>query len=410
MNRRIVTITLIILIVLGLCFAVYHMNKKPSSKESNPFKPPHGGVESVVNANNKFCWDLYSNISDQESNIFFSPLSISTAFALLYEGARGETADEIQSLFHFPENSTIRRTSFGSLLYDLNRDNERYELNIANGLWSQRGNELLDEYKNVIEQYYYGKASTLDFQGAPGEACNEINGWVEDQTNDKIKDLFQGFRKETSLVIANALYFKGQWANKFDESDTIYEDFYINENKTVQVPMMRTTAKFNIAMNDKLSILEMPYQGDELSMLILLPHNVKDLRSIEGLLTLENLATLKEKYTKQEIRVFLPKFSLNTKYYLPDFLQKMGMPTAFSPNADFSGIDGPGSQLFLSDVIHQAFVDVNEEGTEAAAATGIEITYGAPLKFRVDRPFIFLIQENETGNILFFGRVVDPSN
>jgi serine protease inhibitor len=389
---------------------------EPAPPKANDTGSTPEGINSVVNSNNQFSLELYSNLKDrEEGNIFFSPYSISTALAMAYEGARGQTAEEIQSVFHFPEDSNVRRPAFAGVYNQLNKKDAKYKLDTANALWVQQDYPLLDDYTNTTETYYGGKATNLDFVGATEQARQTINGWVEDKTNNKIKNLFpSGSLKPSSrLVLTNAIYFKGTWVKQFDKSDTRDEDFRVSSDKTVKVPMMRRTdrdAKFNYAETEDLQILEMQYDGGELSMIILLPKN-DDLKSIEKSLTLEKLNDWKSRLRERRVNVFMPKFSFDTKYLLNENLKEMGMPSAFSKSADFSGIDGT-KNLFINIVVHQAFVDVNEEGTEAAAATGtgMVVTSVPQIKtFRADHPFIFMIQERETGDILFLGRVSDPT-
>jgi len=374
------------------------------------------GISSVVNANNRFCLELYANLKNEEKgNIFFSPYSISTALGMVYEGARGQTAQEIQAVFHFCEDENIRKPNVAEIYEQLNKKDAKYKLNTANALWVQQGHNLLNEYAKTVEKYYSGKATNVDFKGAAEQARKKINKWVADRTNDKIKDLFppNSLTQFTSLVLTNAIYFKGTWVMQFDKKETQEEDFKTGRGETVKVPMMRRTdenARFSYAETEYLQILEMDYEGGELSMLILLPKNI-DLDTLEERLTVENVTEWKNSLHEQRVKVFVPKFTFTTKYLLNDNLKELGMPLAFSEAADLSGIDGTKS-LFIQIVVHQAFIDVNEEGTEAAAATGVAvgITSVAPPVpiFRADHPFIFMILERSVGNILFLGRVSDP--
>lgn len=375
------------------------------------------GISAIINANNQFALDLYSKLRKEEGNIFFSPSSISLALAMTYEGARGQTAEEIGSVFHFPKDDAIRRSAFAALHHQLNRESVKYELRTANALWIQSGFPLLPEYLDIIKKYYGGKAANVDFAGAAEEARQIINSWVEDKTNNKIRDLFPpgSLSPLMRLVLTNAIYFQGTWVKQFDESDTREEDFRISEEKTVKVPLMRRTdreAIFNYAETEELQILEMLYEGEELSMLVLLPKN-KALSSLEESLTLERLNQWKSGLREQRVKVFFPKFTFTSKYPLSAKLKEMGMPSAFTPGAaDFSGLDGT-KNLFIHTVVHQAFVEVSEEGTEAAAATGVGIgitSVGPRIPvFRADRPFLFMIRERSTGKILFLGRVVNPA-
>ncbi len=373
-------------------------------------------INNVVNANNQFAFELYSKFSkEKEGNIFFSPYSISTALAMTYEGARGKTAEEMQSVLHFPEDNTTRRTAFSKIINQINKENKDYELNTANALWAQKNYKFLDEYFNTIEQYYGGKVTNLDFVDELKREKSRvtINSWVENQTNNKIKNLIpKGVLNEmTRLVLTNAIYFKGNWAEQFDKKNTREAEFKVNSEKLVKVQMMSLTDEFNYTETENLQILELPYEGDELSMLILLPKD-DDLKTLEKSLNVEKLNELKNNLREQEVNVFIPRFKFETKYFMKETLSEMGMPTAFTwPGADFSGMDDT-KDLFISSVIHQAFVEVNEEGTEAAAATAVVMECGGipmPTAFRADHPFIFIIQDKETGSILFLGKVVDPT-
>ncbi len=370
---------------------------------------------SVISANNQFAFDLYSEFKDDEGNIFFSPYSISTALSMTYEGARGKTADEMQSVLHFPKDNTTRRIEFSKIINQINKKDKKYQLNTANALWAQKNYKFSEEYFNTIEQYYGGKVTNLDFVKDTENSRIIINNWIENQTNNKIKDLIpQGVLNDmTRLVLTNVIYFKGNWAKQFDKKDTREANFKVNSEKTIKVQMMSLTDKeFNYTETENLQILELPYEDNELSMLILLPKG-EDLQTMEKSLDAEKLNGLKNNLREQEVNVYIPKFTFETKYFMGDTLKEMGMPTAFSMAADFSGMDGT-KNLFISSVIHQGFIEVNEEGTEAAAATAVVINYKliAPAEiptFKADHPFIFLIQEKGTGSILFLGKVVDPT-
>jgi len=400
MNRKIITLAILITLIF-----MYGCEEIPIADDTGATTE---GVASVVNANNQFTFELYSEIKD-EGNVFFSPYSISTALAMTYEGARGQTAQEMQEVLHFPEDANIRRPAFAKIYNLINKPRTKYKLHTANALWAQKNYQFLNEYFGIIQQYYIGKVTNLDFVLETEKSRKTINDWVEEKTNNKIKDLIpQGaLNQMTRLVLTNAIYFKGNWVQQFDKKDTIEEDFRISPGNTVKVPMMRLTGEeFNYTETDELQVLEMTYAGEELSMLVLLPK--QDLESIE--LDAGKLAELRSRLREQQVDVYMPRFTFETKYFLTNILKEMGMPTAFSMDADLSGMDGT-KNLFITDVIHQAFVDVNEEGTEAAAATGVIVGLSAvtPNIFRADHPFIFIIQERQTGYILFFGKVVDPS-
>jgi serpin B len=401
----------------------------------HPKQPPRAGdtgwtqegIQEVVNANNKFAFELYKELDKSEKgNVFYSPYSISVALAMTYEGARGKTAEEIKSVFHFPENSVLRPNS-AAIYNDINEGSDTYELRTGNALWVQRDYPLLQDYLATVEKYYGGKAANVDFVKETEKSRQTINAFIEEQTNNKIRDLIPPgiLNAMTRLVLTNAIYFKGTWEWQFDKSDTRKDDFKITPDNIVKVDMMYMKpdkAKFNYADLEKLQILELPYKGGKISMLILLPKQGEDfdyetgkvvisnytLEDIE--LSAEKLAEYKSQMKETKLDgIYLPKFEFETKYFMRDTLMEMGMPAAFR-NADFSGmVEGEGLQI--DQVIHQAYVKVDEQGTEAAAATAVIMaqTVAIPRNvFRADHPFIFIIQERETGNILFFGRVVDP--
>jgi len=415
---------LIILIIAVLVIVVALTTQKPTEEpiiEKPVVKEPAikpEGIESIITANNQFALDFYSEIKGEDENIFFSPYSLSVALAMTYEGARGKTAEEMRSVFYFPQEDSFRRESYLSLDSWLTREETEHELNIANALWAQEGFAFLQEYFDIITAYYHGLIENLDFIKDPEGSRIIINKWVEEKTKEKIKDLIPKglINNLTRLVLTNAIYFKGDWVQEFDKKETREQDFYITPEQTVKVDMMRRLdeeAEFPYYETENLQILEMSYSGKETSMLVLLPkkHNLEE---IEEQLTLENLSTWQENLEEKEVRVYFPKFKLETKYFLGNLLSQMGMPAAFTKFADFSGMTGE-KNLMITEVIHQAFVEVDEKGTEAAAATAV--LFGetvSPIEptipvFRADRPFIFLIQEKETGSILFMGRVLNPN-
>lgn len=417
MTKKILLIALLVIAVAGVATAAvlflfpYQPNQPPKADDTGSTKQ---GVQDVANANNKFAFNLYSQLNKSEKgNLFYSPYSISAALAMTYEGAKGQTADEIKSVFHFPE-SNILRPNFAAIYNDINKGAKDYELRTGNALWVQQDFPLLSDYTSRVEKYYGGKAANLDFIKESEKSRQTINSFIGEKTNNKIKDLIpSGFLNVmTRLVLTNAIYFKGTWQWEFDTSDTRDEDFKITADNTVKVPMMNMDPKkasFNYADTEDAQILELPYKGDKISMLVILP--TKDLASIESSLTTEKLNEYKSKMKETTLgSISLPKFEFDTKYFMKDTLSALGMPTAFSANADFSGMTEE-KDLFIGFVIHQAYVKVDEKGTEAAGATavGMETTAVMPRNvFRADHPFIFLIQEKDTGNILFFGRVVNP--
>jgi len=392
----------------------YQPTQPPKANDSNSTQLE---TQNLVDSNNQFAFELYSEL-DKNENIFYSPYSIFSALAMTYEGAKGQTANEMKSVFHFPEND-ILRPNFAAIYNKLNKNDKSYELKTGNALWVQQDYPFLEDYLDTVETYYGGKATNLDFVRKTEESRQTINTFIEKQTNNKIKDLIPTgiLTKLTKLVLTNAIYFKGTWEWEFDKSDTYEQDFKITSDNIVKTQMMHMNPEktsFNYLENKNMQILELLYKNNEISMLILLPK--ENLDSIKSSLTYENLKELKSQMQKTSLdEIYLPKFEFDTKYFMKETLSSLGMPTAFSDgNADFSGMTG-NKNLFISSVIHQAYVKVDEKGTEAAAATAVvmrekSIGPGAErIIFKADHPFIFLIQETETGNILFLGKVVDPT-
>ncbi|HVP95708.1 serpin family protein [Methanoregula sp.] len=381
---------------------------------------------SVTDANNRFSASLYRQLAagDTTGNIFFSPFSISSALAITYEGARGTTADEIRSVFSFPANQTAMREGYAAENAAINAGNEGYTLSTANALWAEKTFAFLPEYTATAEQYYGANTSNLDFVNQPDASRQTINTWVAEKTNNKIQDLLPAgsVSSMTRLVITNAVYFKGTWEKQFDANQTTDAPFSIPGGSQVTVKMMQQTGKdavYPYAETADLQMLSLPYtaqNGQGLSMVILLP---KDNNTTVAVPYLDpaNLSALEQSAVPQQVKVYIPKFKVETQYSLPATLSAMGMPTAFTNNADFSGMDG-AKDLYISDIVHKAYIETNEEGTEAAAATGVVVNvmavapgYEQPVPvFRADHPFLFLIQDNNTGTVLFTGRITNPSS
>ena len=383
----------------------------------------------VVKGNNEFAFDLYAKLRGTEGNLFFSPYSISTALVLAYCGARGQTEAEMATVLHLPTapgnpaalKDTIGQmrfhSAFGKIIKDLNSRGEKggYELSVANALWGQKKYGFLQEYLELIEANYGGKLNEVDFIRATESTRKTINRWVERKTNNKIKNLIQKgvLDSMTRLVLTNAVYFKGNWAKQFKKDNTKDTPFTLVDGKKVDAAMMNQKAEFGYLETENFQGLELPYVDDELSMIIMLPKEYNGLDELEKTLTVENLTKWLSILYKREVVVSVPKFKMTSQFGLASVLKSMGMTDSFSSNANFSGINGKRN-LFISAVIHKAYVDVNEEGTEAAAATAVtmRLTSIGPAKipvFRADHPFMFLIRDNHSGSILFIGRVMNPN-
>lgn len=379
-------------------------------------------AKNVTDANNRFAFEFYSRLANDptnaESNIFFSPFSLSSAFSITYDGARGNTADEIRSVFHFPKDDVTRRQEFANISAIMNREDNTTHLSTANALWAENTYPFLPEYISIAKQYYAANVTNLDFINKADDSRNRINTWVEERTNNTIRDFIPsgGIDPTTLLVITNAIYFNGKWETPFEERETDEYRFSVTPGKTVRVSMMQREDTFAYTETPRIQMIELPYKhgnGRDLSMIVILPKH-ETLAAVENSLNGEMLSDLERKLTDTKMVVFLPKFKLETRYDLSENLKAMGMPTAFASGADFSGMDGTKS-LFIDMVIHKAFIEVNEEGTEAGAASivylsrsGIDNSPVLPV-FRADHPFLFLIKDKETGTILFIGRVVNPN-
>jgi len=380
---------------------------------------PEGDAAAVtVNA---FAVDFYKQVRKPEGNLFFSPYSISMALGMVYAGARGNTAAQMAKTMHFSPDQPEANKVCGALNAQILAAGQKkgVELNVANALWAEKSYPLLNEYLEAIRTDYQGGVRQVDFLHSPESARETINGWVEEQTKDKIKDLLPPgvIDAATRLVLANAIYFKGTWESPFMKELTQELRFTLLDGNEVKVPMMHRTEYFGYADEAGLQVLEMPYKGGELAMIILLPSKDKTLEDFEHSVTRDKLGQWVEKLEMREVVVFVPRFKMTSDIRLRTALIGLGMTDAFSPSqADFSGMTGNNKDLFIGEGFHKAFVEVNEKGTEATAATGIGMLAGMPQKrpapslvFRADHPFLFLIRHKPSNCILFFGRVTDPS-
>ncbi|XP_072366034.1 leukocyte elastase inhibitor-like [Scyliorhinus torazame] len=379
-------------------------------------------MDSLSKANCRFTLDLFRKLIEENEagNIFFSPFSISTALAMVYLGARNNTASEMAKALHFDQVGDVH-SGFEKMQLDINRADVAYLLKVANRLYGEKSYNFLEEFCKSTMKFYGAAMLPVDFQTAADKTREEINKWVEVQTEGKIRDLLaQGsLDSDTRLVLVNAIYFKGSWAAKFDVNYTEEMPFRLNKNESKPVKMMYQTNKFFFrpVPEFKLQILELPYVDNDLSMIILLPDDIMDdstgLKQLEQALTLEKLQewTLPNQMRKPEVDVRLPKFKLEEEYDLIRPLSSLGMRDLFDRSrADLSGMSGD-RDLSVSKVAHKSFVEVNEEGTEAAAATGtiaVTLCYTPPQSFTADHPFLFFIRHNKTNNILFFGRYTSP--
>lgn len=374
---------------------------------------------AVADGGNAFATDLYGRLgSEQTGNLFFSPYSVSVALAMAYAGAEGQTGEQMAKVLHFPLPPAKLHPAFSNLQKRLSFEGETpvFQLRVANRLWGQKGFHFLPTFLKVTSDNYGAELGLVDFKQSEG-ARKTINSWIEEQTDDKIQDLLAPgvLDANTRLVLTNAIYFKARWEHEFSETATKDAPFHLSDRQQVTAPLMHQQHRLRYGDSGGVQVLELPYADDgTLSMLILLPKKIDGLSELEKLLTSENLQNWSAGLKSRLVNVHLPKFKMTSEFELGDVLSAMGVPLAFSDKADFSGMSTE-EQLYFSAVIHKAFVDVNEEGTEAAAATAVAIRAAAervrpeePVEFRADHPFVFLIRDNRTEAVLFLGRVVNP--
>jgi serpin B len=375
--------------------------------------------DTLVAGNTAFALDLYAHLRDRPGSFFFSPYSISISLAMTYAGARGDTETQMGRVLHFSQGNAGVHSSFGELqqqLHDVEKQ-KGIQLDIANALWTQKGEPFLPVFLKIATDDYQADVKQADFRTSADAVRREINRWVAQKTQDKIQDILSpdNVGSSTRLVLANAIYFKGTWARPFEKNATSSQPFHISTRSQADTLLMRHFDDVNYSGNNDFQAVELPYSGNDLSMVILLPRQIDALGQIEKQLSPAFLDRLLAQLKKQKVEIFLPRFKLGARYELAGTLPKMGMPDAFiQEKADFSGLNGTRS-FFISTVIHKAWVEVMEEGIEAAAATVVAMPTGAappapppPPVFRADHPFIFLIRDTRSGSLLFIGRMADP--
>jgi serpin B len=371
---------------------------------------------AVVDSNNQFAIDLYRKINLKETgkNIFVSPFSISTALAMTYEGSSKNTRKQMATVLHLDMSDADRQTGFSALLAETSAGpGKHYKLNVANALWGQKGYKFEAPFLSATGKYYGGAFKFVDFIGNTEGARVEINTWVEDHTAKMILDLIpaKAINTGTRLVLTNAIYFKGTWASQFKPILTKDAPFNVSKTVKVQTPMMHQTGHFRYIKENGVAAIELPYADDDLSMVAILPDG--DIDKMGENLTLDQINQLCVDMFSQDVDVILPRFKMEAGYGLGPMLSEMGMPDAFIDRiADFSGMTGQPA-LYIDKVIHKARVEVNEEGSEAAAATAVIMAEKGMMMdkavFRADRPFFFIITHHKTGAILFIGRLSNPS-
>ena len=366
-------------------------------------------LSDVVDGNSAFAWSMYDQLRGEQGNLFFSPFSISAALGMTYAGAAGATADQMASTLHVADPSDFH-ASFGSLIRDLDGDKGRgYDLYIANQLFGQDGYPFESTFLDLTNQDYGAELELVDFQGATEPSRKRINEWVAEKTRDKIPELLpQGILdSSTRLVLANAVYFKADWAEQFDEEDTSNRPFTLRDGTQVQVPTMSHKGDYRAYYSANLQAVELDYLDDEVAMLIVMPSGEGTFEEVEGTLLQDGFGPIVAGLHSSELFIQMPKFEFRDKTDLKPRLEALGIVDAFEPTmADFSGI--APTDLYLTAVVHEAYVKVDEQGTEAAAATAVSASDSGPSSISVNRPFVFAIRDRLTGSILFLGRVDDP--
>ena len=386
-----------------------------------------GELAELVDGNSAFAFDLYHALREtSDGNLFYSPYSISLALAMTYGGARGETERQMADTLHYLLPQDRLHTSFNTL--DLNLasmsdgpqgEGDGFTLNITNAVWGQHDYEFLPPFLDVLAENYGVGVRPADFVGSPEESRVRINDWVSEQTEDRIKDLIpeDAIDQSTRMVLSNAIYFNARWFYTFAKDLTSVRPFHLLDGGEVEAPMMMTARAewFGYSVGEGYQAVELPYRGRDMSMTILLP-DAGTFREFEESMDADLVAGILGDIERENVELTMPKFEFESEFSLRDTLKAMGMLDAFDDKiADFSGMDGrsclagDGPCLLIDNVFHKAFVSVDEEGTEAAAATGVvaRLLSGRPepKKVMVDRPFIFLIRDRTTDAILFVGRV-----
>jgi len=379
-------------------------------------------VTTLVNGNNGFAFDLYREVAgeDREGNVFFSPYSISTALGMTYCGAEGETASDMAEVLHFTMPSDAINRAFFAVTEKLNSGSlnegqagSPFTLVVSNGLWVQNGFNLLDSFVSSVREAYSASVENVDFVNDTAGSRETINSWVAENTLNRILNLIpQGvIDADTRLVLTNAVYFKASWEHPFNEYTTARGEFNLIDGSSVEIPMMTQTEHFNCSFTDEYSAVELGYAGGSTSMLIVVPSG--DFYELEQKLNAEYLKEITDGLSYENLHITMPVFEFTQSMQLGSVLSEMGMQSAFDDRADFSGITG-SRNLYISDVVHKAFVKVDEAGTEAAAATAVVMSLRAmpetPVEINIDKSFVFFIMNNDTGSIVFMGRVMNPES
>jgi serpin B len=372
---------------------------------------------AIGDGNTTFAFDLYGQLKSKPGNLFFSPYSISTSLAMTYAGARGNTEKQMAHALHFPGDQNRVHSGFAEVQKQLADAGKGIELNVANGLWAQKGHPFLPAFLGVATGSYKANIKQVEFKTEAEPARNEINGWVQQQTKDRIQRILPEHSLDalTRLVLVNAIYFKGAWSVPYDKAETSTQSFTLLTGNQVKVPLMHHFDQVKYVEEDDFQGVELPYGKGEFSMVVLLPRESDGCAKLESKVSPTLLSRTLGKMNKQKVEIFVPRFKLESEFGLNGPLSALGMKDAFDrDHADFSGMDG-SRMLYITGVFHKAWGEVNEEGTEAAAATAVVVGMRALVKppppppvFRADHPFIFFIRDTRSGLLLFMGRLAQP--
>lgn len=371
-------------------------------------------AKSIIASNNGFGFDLFQKLyqDDSPENMMISPISISLALAMTYNGAEGETQTAFENTLHLTDLSRNQINKiYKSLQYYLKRTDSKIQMNIANSVWSKQGTIVEEEFKDNISEFYDAEFRTEDFSNPA--TLDAINHWVERNTEGKIKNILNQIPADAFMYLINTIYFKGEWTYSFNTKDTYTGNFTDEKGGITQVDYMTAEMDIKHFRNDLFEAIELPYGNKDYSMVIFLPNENKKVADIVTQLNDSNWNSWINSFSVLGLNVHLPKFKFGYKEELSDVLSQLGMGNAFSEAADFSGIS-KNTPLKISKVIHQSFIEVNEKGTEAAAATVVEMEFtsagspGSPRTFHINKPFVFVIKEKQTNSIVFMGDVKKP--
>jgi len=370
-------------------------------------------AQDIIESNNRFAFDIYKLLSKTDKNLIFSPVSITSAMSMTYIGAKGNTFNEIANAFYFNKNLTEFNTGYHKLVENYSNKKSTVSLFNANSLWIQEGLKLNSEFLESNKKFYSSSINFTNFSLNPEKSRTTINQWVENNTNNKIKNLLQpsSVDNSTRLVLVNALYFKGAWLNKFNKEKNTIENFQIKKKESIKTEYMNNSINSGYYEDKYCEIIDIPYSNEKISLLIILPKAYNKLKKVEKILNYEYYQKYINNKSVKRIQLSLPKFNIESDFDLNESLNKLGVKQSFTISADFSGI-AEDEKLYISKVVHKANIELDEEGTEAAAATAVLMRKTTMLiedvDFKVDRPFIYMIKDQKTNTIYFIGKVLNP--